>query len=337
MAKKKPKKAPIPIAGIIAVSIIVLMVGLFAVYELTLVKKSLTIQAGDIVVAQDFVNHSNTKAEFAEGSDTFDVFSPGKYNVRIKCGLFTRSATLVIEDNEPPDFNGVKDFEVTIGDVITYRDKVNVTDNCDDNPTVKVDSFLVHPNELGTYPVTYTAKDKSGNMSTEILWITISEYVEEVQYDADEQEVNEKAEQILSSIITEGMSAREKARAIFDYVVSHVSYISYSEKGDIIRAAKEGLVNGRGDCYVFYATSKVLLDRAGIANESIERVPTEDGVGHYWNLVDIGDGHGWYHFDTTPTVDKIEVFLWDDSQVKEYSKQREGYYEYDENAYPQIQ
>lgn len=334
MAVAKPKKAPIPITLITTVSIVVLAIGMFVVYELTLVKKSLTIEAGNIVVASDFLAHSNADAQFADGTDDFDVFSPGKYKIRIKSGLFTFDSKLVIEDNEPPDFNGVKDFKVTIGDVITYRDKVNVTDNCDDNPTVKVDSFLVHPNEIGTYPVTYIAKDASGNSSTEILWITISEYVEEEQLDSDEQEVEAKAQQILDSIITEDMSDTEKAKNIFDYIVSHVSYISYSEKGDIIRAAKEGLINGRGDCYVFYASSKVLLDRAGIANESIERVPTEDGVGHYWNLVDVGDGHGWYHFDTTPTKDKKEVFLWDNTQIEEYSKERPGYYDYDENLYP---
>jgi transglutaminase/protease-like cytokinesis protein 3 len=206
---------------------------------------------------------------------------------------------------------------------------VKAKDNCPDGLSFTVDSSQVNLQEVGTYPVTYIAKDLAGNETT----VTVNVVVMEQTYSIEE--VNMHADQVLSSIITEGMSQYDKAFAIFNYTKRNIGYINDSGKGDYVKAAYEGLVYHRGDCYVYASTAKVLLDRAGIKNMDIERIPAGKEM-HYWNLVDIEDGHGWYHFDTTPRQVRAEMFLWTDAQLMEYSHANYNCYNYDRSRYPDI-
>ena len=100
-----------------------------------------------------------------------------------------------------------------------------------------------------------------------------------------------------------------------------------------MRAAYSGFVNGRGDCYVYYAMSRALLDGAGIENMKICR--DNPAKPHFWNLVNCGDG--WYHFDTCPHYKNypLEAFMLTDREVEEYSKNCvEEYYSFDKSLYP---
>ena len=78
-----------------------------------------------------------------------------------------------------------------------------------------------------------------------------------------------------------------------------------------------------------------MLTRAGLKNMDIERIPEGDDM-HYWNLIDVEDGHGWYHYDTTPRWDHPTVFLWTDAQAQEYSVVNQNCYNYDREKYPEI-
>ncbi len=241
----------------------------------------------------------------------------------------TRTAKLTLkEDTEDPTITG-GDFTVYLGDSISYKSKVSVKDNCMEDLEVKVDSSKVNTKAEGTYPVTYTATDAAGHTATLTVNMTIKKHT----YDVNE--LNEIADGILAKIITADMTQYDKAWAIFSYIRGHVSYISESEKGDWVKAAYEGLNTGKGDCYVYASVSKLLLTRAGITNMDIERIPSGNSM-HYWNLVDIGDGHGWYHFDTTPRKDHPTIFLWDDATIKEYSDSHNNCHNYDRTKYPTI-
>ena len=235
----------------------------------------------------------------------------------------------LIADEEAPVFTEAEDFVVYIGDTVAYKSKVQVTDNCPADVTIKVDATGVDLKTEGKYPVVYTATDLAGNVSEKILTVTVK------VYRADEEELNQKIDAIFETIFKDDMTNREKCQAIYDYIRRTVSYVSYSEKGDYIKAAMEGLNKGKGDCYVYFALSKAMLDRAGFPNLDIERIRVGDSM-HFWNLVDIGDGHGWYHFDTTPRVDGPYIFLWDDEKMWEYSDSHKGSHNYDKSLYPEI-
>ena len=128
------------------------------------------------------------------------------------------------------------------------------------------------------------------------------------------------------------MTPLEKVQAIYNYNMRHISYISHSEKGNWLRAAYEGLVDGKGDCYVYASTAKVLLTRAGITNMDIVKIPSK--TSHYWNLVNLGEG--WYHFDTTPRKDHPTIFMWTEAQMMEYSARFTGSHNYDHSLYPVV-
>ena len=229
-------------------------------------------------------------------------------------------------DTEAPVITGVKDLAVYEGDTISYKKGVTVTDNCPEGLEFTVDNSAVNLSEAGEYPITYTARDASGNETTEAATV----FVEPQDYDIEE--VYALADEVLAKIITPDMEPLEKVRAIYRYNMGNIAYINHSEKGNWVRAAYEGLALKKGDCYVYACTAKVLLDRAGIRNMDIEKIPTSRM--HFWNLVNLGEG--WYHLDTTPRSDHPTIFMWTEAELMEYSGRHHGSHNYDHTLYPEV-
>lgn len=232
------------------------------------------------------------------------------------------------KDTLPPEILGAADLVVYLGRGVSYRKDITLQDNCMVGLTLEVDSSNVDLTQTGTYPVTYIARDYTGNETRVSVNLTVAERC------YDPEAVNEKADEVLAKILKEGMTNQEKVRAIYNYVRSHVGYISHSEKDSWVRGAYEGLYDGKGDCFVFASTTKVLLDRAGIKNMDIEKIPSK--TSHYWNLVDLEDGHGWYHLDTTPRNDHVVIFLWDEATLMDYSAKHYKSHNYDHELYPEV-
>ncbi|MCM1045225.1 MAG: hypothetical protein NC417_06920 [Candidatus Gastranaerophilales bacterium] len=230
------------------------------------------------------------------------------------------------EDTEAPVIHGAADLQTFVGDTVSYRKQVSVTDNNPDGLELTVDTTGVDLQKEGVYPITYTATDAAGNTTSVTVNLTVSVRTH------SQEEVFILADAVLAGIITPEMSEREKAQAIYNYIISHVGYLSHSEKGDWVRAAYEGLAQRQGDCYVYACTAKALLTRAGISNMDIAKIPSR--VQHYWNLVDIGEG--WYHFDTTPRTDHPVIFMWTDEELMNYSAAHHNSHNYDHTAYPPV-
>ena len=247
------------------------------------------------------------------------------------CGNQTKQQAKLVQvaDEDAPVFTAGEDFQIWLGDTVAYKSKVSVTDNCESGLNLSVDASAVDLKAEGVYPVVYTATDAEGNTATKTLMLTVKEDR------ADEQELYKIIDGVFKSIFKDGMTNRERCQAIYDYIRRTVSYVSHSDKGDEVKAALEGLNTGRGDCYVYFSLSKIMLTRAGFPNMDIERIRVGDSM-HFWNLVDIGDGHGWYHFDATPRVGRPYIFLWDDATIWEYSDTHNGSHNYDKSLYPEI-
>lgn len=101
------------------------------------------------------------------------------YSVRDKHGNTTSiKRNIIYEDKKKPEItlNGDNIVYMFIGD--TYQDSfVNVVDNCDSNlqDSVKV-SNNVNTSEAGSYQVTYTVKDSSGNENSITREVIVSEH-----------------------------------------------------------------------------------------------------------------------------------------------------------------
>jgi arsenate reductase-like glutaredoxin family protein len=239
-----------------------------------------------------------------------------------------------IEDKEPPKIEGAKDQTVFIGEKVSYKSGVTVIDNIDESVELIVDSSSVNLKEPGSYSVIYKAIDSEGNTSTETKTIIVKEKVEEniedvPEVDPDREELDELASEVLDSIINEGMSEKEKAKAIYNWARYNIAYVNTSDKSDVIKAAIQGIKKKSGDCYVYFATAQELLNRANIQNQDIVKT----GGGHYWSMINLGEG--WYHFDATPRVgDDDYFFMLTDSQLEKYSKKHKNSHVWDKDKYP---
>lgn len=245
----------------------------------------------------------------------------------------------LIEDDQAPTITGVKDLSVVIGEGISYRNGVTVTDNCDTPVTLTVDSSAVRMDEEGSYPVTYTATDGAGNTAEAV--VTVYVYREAVTVDMLWAEID----RIIATRIPTSGTRELQARAVYEYVYYNIAYSDSSDKNDWMRAAYEGLRTGQGDCFTYFALSKAFFERLGIGNMDIQRTEGIVSERHYWNLVNIGSDEAprWYHFDacrirgelpslgcllTDRQLENFNAYKTDASGVSNY------FYAFDHNAYP---
>ena len=281
-------------------------------------------------------------------AESYSISSLGTYSVPLiltdsegNAFSYTASLTLV-NDTTPPTINGAKDLFAYVGGSISYLSGVTATDDSDAGVTLTVDTKDVNLKEIGVYDVIYRATDAAGNITE--LRRTVSVYEQEIT----EEMLYERLDPILSNILDNGMSTKQKLRAIYDYVYENTDYFLTSDKSSWVRAAYNGLIEGRGDCFTYFALSKAMMERVGIENMDIERSPevvAMVGERHYWSLVNIGTESEpkWYHFDSCHLNDISRPwgFLMTDDQLVIYSDKRENkdgilgyFYAYNTALYP---
>jgi hypothetical protein len=285
------------------------------------------------VFVKNIFDYSDVKVFFGEEPD-FSLAGMHKVSIILEDTSKNRTemaAYLTIrEDTEPPVIEGVEDITVYVDERVSYRRNVRVTDNRDAEVELIVDSSKVNLKKEGKYEVTYIATDTSGNTATETITITVLkkpwDYV-------DPEELDKLADSVLDMIIKDGMSDKEKLKAIFQWTKKRISYTGSTYKKNWMWAAVQGIKKGSGDCFTYYGTARALLTRAGFENLCVTRIDNT----HYWNLVKYNGN--WYHFDTCPHSSKypFDGFLRTDAEVAEYSKKRKdkrNYYTFDKSLYP---
>ncbi len=240
----------------------------------------------------------------------------------------TLESTLdVVPDTEAPIFAGLGDIYITEGGTATYRKGVSAIDNADGEVAFTVDASAVDTKTAGRYPVVYSATDKAGNRAE----MTVTAIVGSV----GQESVDAMCDQILASIITEGMTETERAEAIYQWCVSHIRYSTSTSHlmGQYLPAAYSGLTIHSGNCYTYYAVCAALMTRSGLTNAMLQRDSVSNP--HYWNLVKI-DGT-WYHVDTCPQYPGYEIraFLLTNEDLMEYNRTKvPGYYSFDTSLLP---
>lgn len=294
--------------------------------------KNLTIWKGEIPKAVDFIHDiegdSKVTVSFEQQPDFTKI---GTQTIHLilsdSSGNQTRlSVTVTVkEDKEPPVISGAKDLVVTIGDSISYKKGITVTDNKDKKLSFSVNNSEVNLKKAGSYTVTYTAEDTAGNQAKR----TIQVEVKEAQI--TEEQLFKQCDKVLDKILKTDMTKREEAYAIYRWIKKNIGYSGTSDKSDWITEAYRGLTEYTGDCFTYYAVAQALLTRAEIDNMCVTRVGGR--TKHYWNLVNCGDG--WYHYDSCPNKDHKETFMMTDKEAKEYTNIRgNNYYTFDKSLYP---
>ncbi len=240
------------------------------------------------------------------------------------------AALMLLEDMEAPIVSA-SNMDVTIGDVISYKNAVNYFDNASplEELNLQVDNTKVNLNQIGSYDVTYTVTDFVGNSTSVVAKVNV---VEVKPLWNEEELLKEKALSVLAELLQDNMTDYEKAEAIYNWVNKNIRFINFSEKDNYARGAYEGMFLKEGDCFVYAATSKYLLTLAGIQNLDIKKSSTNPV--HYWNLVYINDG--WYHFDACPNRAGVKLFLYTDADLEAFSISQGDSHVYDKSLYPEI-
>ncbi|MCL2396981.1 MAG: transglutaminase-like domain-containing protein [Defluviitaleaceae bacterium] len=299
-----------------------------------------TMTMGQDVFAEDFV--VNIQDASPIGSIGFvsepDIYAPGEQVVEVYIedifgnrAVFT--STLTLRPNEiPPTITGVRDLEIMRGNPIMFRQGVSATDAFGRDLEFTVDSSRVDANVLGAHTVVYIAEDSQG-LRTEV---TATVHI----VDVDPAWINQRTDEILAGILRDGMTQVQQARAIFDWIGQNVGYAADIGRETVYEGAFQALTQRRGNCFVFYSISEVMLTRAGIPNMRIDRIPGTR-TRHRWNLVN-PDDMGWFHFDTTPNRVTFNRFMFTNTQAVEFTEliqQEVGtryYYVFDPTLYPEI-
>lgn len=304
----------------------------------TVTLHDVSIWLGDGVEASAFVDtaheYSPMVVTFATSEPNLSLVGEQLVYINVKdirgnaCELLAARLNIA-EDTEPPVISGARNRTVVIGESISYKQGVTVTDNRDKNVKLQVDSSAVKPTETGSYDVIYTATDENGNTTS----VTVTfKFGTQAELDVD-LDLENRVEKVAKKIFKAGMTDAEKAKAIYNWCRNNIGYSGHADKGDWKKAAIAGFKKRSGDCYTYFACAKALFEYCGIENIDVVKVRNSSSESrHYWSLVDVGTGY--YHFDATPRVGGFNGFMRTDKQIKNYSSKNKNSHRFDASLYP---
>lgn len=237
-------------------------------------------------------------------------------------------------DTTPPTIEGVKNITVCLGDAISYRSGITVTDDHDPAPSLTVDTSLVDLTTPGTYKIVYIAADASGNTTRMEAKVTVQEGPKDDPEPDDP--IDAAVDRVLDEIITGNMTTREQVRAIYTWARTNIGYGGHSDRTDWRKTGYKTLTNRQGDCFGYFALTKLMFERLEIPNIDVQKVRNfPEDSDHFWSLVSVDGGETWYHFDATPRVGNGDNFcLVTDEFLDEYSASHKGSHNRDKSLYP---
>ena len=248
--------------------------------------------------------------------------------------ISTEPAETASPDREAPVLFGIRNISIYQGDTISYMSGIAATDDKDQNPTITVDSSNVDLSRPGEYTVIYTATDASGNTSQEKATVTVMEKQEGF---VDLDTIYAAADAKLEEIIRDNATMKQQVYDVYAWARIYLSYGGHSDRTDWLQTAYVMLTEGKGDCYGYWAVTKLLFERLEIPNIDVRKVKnSSDDTDHFWSLVSLDGGDTWYHFDSTPRYGEGDDFcLVTDAFIDAYSASHKGSHNRDKSLYPE--
>ena len=201
-----------------------------------------------------------------------------------------KQVTLTVHyDTKAPYFSGLSEMVVEKNSTPNYETGVSAKDAKDGAVSFTYDTSKVDITSVGTYYVTYSATDNSGNTGT---------YYRKVVVNHDSADTA-----ALVSKIASGLGS--SVETLRNYVRSNISYSSSWGGGDPVWY---GFKNRSGNCYVHAMCLQALLREKGYTTQLI----WVKDKSHYWNIVYINGT--WKHVDSTPSSLHSRYSLMNDAQ-----------------------
>ena len=184
--------------------------------------------------------------------------------------------TVVVEpDTTAPKLSGLTDMTVEKHSNPDFSAGVSALDGYDGEVVFTFNTDNLDLSKAGTYFITYTAEDQSGNVATGRRKVV----------------VNIDSEDVAALVASEAAGLSSDPEAIRDYVRNSIAYNS-NWGGEY--PAWYGFTTKTGNCYVHAVCFQALLKAKGIDCMIIWC----ENKSHYWNLVKINGE--WKHMDSTP-------------------------------------
>ena len=214
---------------------------------------------------------------------TFDVNVKGKYEVVVQAedifgNVTTETTTLWVTNDmvSPVIYGDLSTMSVEKHSQPDFLAGFSAYDGMDGVCQVECDTSKLDLHTAGTYYITYTAIDTSGNVTSQKRKVT-------VEHDAEDTKAMVKE-------IAAGLSS--DVEEIRDYVRYNVSYTTNWGGDDPVWY---GFTTRTGNCYVHALCLQVLLEEKGYETQLI----WVTAKSHYWLIVKLPEG--WRHIDATPT------------------------------------
>lgn len=235
------------------------------------------------------------------------------------------------EDSQAPVILGAGDLTVHVGETAAYFRGVTVQDDRDAIPTLEVDSTRVDLSSPGVYPLYYTARNASGKETR--LEVSVTVLPRETEEDGT---IDLAVEEILMGILTPDMTRRQQVEAIYTWAKEHIRYAGHTSRVDYRQAGYEAITSGEGDCYGYFAATKLMLEALEIPNVDVRKEKrSDDDSEHFWSLVSVDGGETYYHFDATPRVGQTEeLCLVTDLFLDSFDTFHDGCHNRDKSLYP---
>ena len=235
------------------------------------------------------------------------------------------------EDSQAPVILGAGDLTVHVGETAAYFRGVTVQDDRDASPTLEVDSTRVNLSTPGVYPLYYTARNASGKET--LLEVSVTVLPRETEEDGT---IDLAVEEILTGILPPDMTRRQQVEAIYTWTKEHIRYAGHTSRVDYRQAGYEAITSGEGDCYGYFAATKLMLEALDIPNVDVcKEKRSDDDSEHFWSLVSVDGGETYYHFDATPRVGQTEeLCLVTDLFLDSFDTFHDGCHNRDKSLYP---
>jgi len=263
---------------------------------------------------------------YTDGTPTFEF--GGEYDIGVSVvdeyGNLTEMTVpfTVKDDHLAPVIWNAKDLTIVMGEPVSYKSGIKVTDDFDEKPSLEVDASRVKSSVAGTYPLTYTATDECGNQSSVTVNVNVIIRSSAGFTDEDDEESVQKAyemaSEVLEQICDEDDTDVEKAMAIYYWVNHNMGFTRHTKTFDSwADAAVSALTVRSCSCYGYWATCKAMLDVCGIDNICVTR-PASAGSVHFWSIVYLNGG--WYHCDAQAWSGWIHsfVFMMTDEELEKF-------------------
>lgn len=317
----------------------------------SLVQTKYEIKEGETLIAKDLVKDIEEESDFIvyfdeEGNPSTKQFNDkGIYNdvfIIVEDAHGNRSnklrlSVVVSKDSEGPIFSGIDNKVIKVGDAFGALDGVRATDKTDGDLTTSINvTGVVDVDKVGTYTLTYTVSDLSGNITSLDRQIIVQ--IEEVNNGDSVQDVangpwlsKEKMRQLENTYLTisramfTGSSHLEVITQMSDYLVKYTQYVPNDGSNNIVESSYGAICNNIASDEGFARAMLYMCEQKSIECYYVDG--TYKGTPIAWNIVKVGENY--YHLDASyQRIYDTGFQLLSTNEMKELG------YAFDESYYP---